>query len=308
MYHRELVLRTPLISFNERIQLKPECLQKFGSYKIRGLISAINEALPHRIVHGLEAASAGNLAQPLAHLAQLHKIPCRIHVPIEAPEVKKLAIRRLGAEVIELPFLDVWKLVQNPPEIAGLFVHPVFTPGLLQGYGTIAQEILADAPDADAVVVPFGVGGLTLGIARALRELNSTAHVYGCEPETAAPLSLSIAQTKACTIQRVASFVDAIGTSEVLPAVFNESQSLKVKSLTVTLEQIRAAMLDLLTSHKIVTEGAGAAALAGAINLAKYSDRRKVVAVLSGGNIAPQLFFKLCEQAANSIHGMSHRI
>lgn len=279
-----MALRTPLLMHSSAVLIKPENLQPFGSYKIRGVEMALRFSSKRKIA----AASAGNMAQAVAYLAKNLGMPCRIFVPDSAPEVKKEAIRQLGATLTELPFHEVWEMVKNPPRQANeLFVHPVFTPGLLQGYGTIAEEILRDAPDADAVIVPFGVGGLTLGIARALRRLGSKATVFACEPISAAPFHASRKAGRPTLINRIPSFVDAIGTPEVLPEVFREAVELNVESLVVSLAEIKTALRTLAVQHKLICEGAGAAALAGAEQLARTSGYRRIVGVLTGGNISP---------------------
>src|SRR5690242_5321132 len=135
---KELILRTPLIPFNDELQpdtqifLKPENLQMFGSYKIRGVASLVEEADPQILREGLSAASAGNMAQAVAYAAKKLNIPCKIFVPDSAPDVKKSMILTLGAEVIELPYQDVWGMVRGdyPPPQTGIFVHPAFNESL----------------------------------------------------------------------------------------------------------------------------------------------------------------------------------
>jgi threonine dehydratase len=293
-------LHTPLISYSSRIVLKPENLQPFGSYKIRGVSAAIECCNTRQLRNGLVAASAGNMAQAVAYEARRRGLPCRIFVPDTAPEVKKDAIRKLEAEVLELPFQKVWEIVrQYDPTTAdknltggGLFFHPVFTRGLLEGYGSIVQEILADDSRVDAIVVPFGVGGLTLGLAKALDFFGAQhVQVYACEPETAAPYRASFEAGYAKTVSRTPSFVDAIGTPETLPQVFNQARKYNVQSLVVTLEQTRSAIRELALHHKLICEGAAAAALAGAQQLLLSDCRhRRVAAILTGGNIAPTVF------------------
>lgn len=288
-------LRTPLLMLDERISLKAENLQPFGSYKIRGVSRAIRQADPETLRLGLSAASAGNMAQPVAAFARTLKLSCRIYLPDTAPPVKKGAIRRLGAQLVELPFREVWSLVQEgrPSQDLGLFFHPTRTPGLTEGYGEIVDEILVDLPETDAIVVPFGVGGLSLGVVRRLRELGSRAAVYTCEPETAAPMFASMRTRKPLKVDRRSSFVDAIGTPEVLPEVFELLVPMLAGSLAVSLEEIRKAMGTLLFEKKLVCEGAGAAALAGALKLAETSEHKKIVALLTGGNVTPTVLREL---------------
>lgn len=282
------IVRTPLLSFNEKLFLKPENLQPFGSYKIRGVFSAMQTADPSLLKNGVSAASAGNMAQAVAYLARNRGVGCRIYVPDSAPEIKKEAIRKLGATLQELPFADVWEMVrQGPKNSDGLFIHPVFTPGLLEGYGLIANELLEDHPSLNAVVVPFGVGGLLLGVAKALKNLNPEIVIYACEPETAAPLNASLKKGKATSIDRLPSFVDAIGTPEVLPQVFEETRSLVKDSIVVGLEETRVAVKTLALNKKLICEGAAAAGFAAALKLQREKPDLEIACILTGGNIAP---------------------
>ncbi|MCM2277118.1 MAG: pyridoxal-phosphate dependent enzyme [Oligoflexia bacterium] len=294
------VVRTPLLPVLEDgskrgIYLKPENLQPFGSYKIRGLASLIRSERTEIIRRGLSAASAGNMGQAVAFAAKLEGISCRIYVPDSAPNVKKEAIRRLGAEVIEQPFADIWKKVVEgaPRRDTSYFVHPARNEPLTLGYGAIAEELLQDLPNVDTVVVPFGVGGLTLGLCRAFHRLGLRPKIYAVEPETAAPFSASYGIGRPCKVERVPSFVDAIGTPEVLPDVYEDLREHGVHPITVSLPEIRTALHDLAHNQKMITEGAGAAAYAAARILVKCGRAENVAAVLSGGNIAKADFLRL---------------
>lgn len=291
-----LILRTPLISHQNNLQnifLKPENLQPFGSYKIRGVLAAIQSADESQLKIGITAASAGNMAQAVAFLAQQLKINCQIFVPDSAPEIKKLAIKKMGAKLVEIPFSEVWEMVRNPKPIPGFFIHPVFTPGLLEGYGTIADEILTDRPSLQAVVIPFGVGGLTLGVARRFKKLKPEIKIYCCEPETAAPLKASLIAGKASQVQRIPSFVDAIGTPEVLEEVFQLARDIVEDSIVVPLSQIQNAMKNLLVSNKLVCEGAAATSLAAAQQLIQKNPKLEIACILTGGNVPTDLIRNL---------------
>lgn len=283
-----MYIRTPLLELERGIFLKPENLQPFGSYKIRGVARAIEVADPVKLKEGLSAASAGNMAQAVAFAAKTLGTPCRIFAPTTAPQIKKDAIRALGAELVELSYEDLWKLVnrQSPTPARGVFIHPIHTPGLLEGYASIADEILADAPDAEDVILPFGVGGLSLGVARRLKELKPGIRIHLCETETAAPMRASLEIGEASRIAREPSFIDAIGTPEVLPEVFQALRPLVEGSLVVSLDETRHAITELATKKKLVCEGAAAAALAAARQLPR--DRKKVC-VLTGGNLPREI-------------------
>jgi threonine dehydratase len=289
-----LILRTPLIPSlctngdEAQIYLKPENLQIYGSYKIRGIVSVIHHADSQLLKQGISAASAGNMAQAVAYVCKLLDIPCSIFVPDSAPDIKKQMIAKLGARVIELPYHDVWQMVRGDclPPNQGFFIHPALNEALRAGYATIAHEIIADMPDVDAIVIPFGVGGLSLGVGAAMRSLKRDVAIYTCEPETAAPLHESLKQGRAVTINRVPSFVDAIGTPEVLPRVYELLTPLLIDSLVMPLTEIKLALNSLLINHKLLCEGAAATSFAAAMRLMKTRQYKKIVCILSGGNLS----------------------
>lgn len=290
----KLIIRTPLIPFHNkefdiqsRIFLKPENLQIFGSYKIRGIVSVLNEAESQVIQNGLCAASAGNMALAIAFSTKQLKIPCRIYVPESAPQTKLLTIQKLGAETIRLHYEDVWKIVRGDIELPDdrFFIHPALNQFLLKGYSKISDEIIEDMPDVDAIVIPFGVGGLSLGIGNAIKKHNPHIAIYTCEPETASPFKTSLQLAKPVSINRTPSFVDAIGTPEVLPQVFYQLAPLVKDSLIISMDEIKQALKSLYFNHKLVCEGAAGCSLAGAIHLARFGQYRKIACVISGGNI-----------------------
>src|SRR6266571_9494777 len=192
--------RTPLVRLNvedapAEIHLKLENLQPIGSFKLRGAGNAMAVAAPAELARGVCTASAGNMAQGVAWCARQRGVPCTVVMPDHAPQTKLAAVERLGARAIKVPF-DVWwqTLVDRRyPGIEGVFIHPVSDRAVMAGNGTIGLEILEDLPDVDAVLIPYGGGGLSSGIASALRALRPPAKVYACEVETAAPLAASLA-------------------------------------------------------------------------------------------------------------------
>src|SRR5215813_2088847 len=193
-------IRTPLVRLNlldspAEIYLKLENLQPIGSFKIRGAANAIAHLSPERLERGVVTASAGNMAQGVAWIAQELNIPCTVIAPNTAPEVKLKAIERLGGRVIKVTFAEWWQTFEQRahPGVEGTFIHAFDDPHVMAGNGTIALEILEDLPEPDAVVIPWGGGGLTCGIASALRELRPSCKIFAAEVETAAPLSASLA-------------------------------------------------------------------------------------------------------------------
>src|SRR6266849_4387272 len=285
------VLRTPLVRLNvddapADIFLKLENLQPTGSFKVRGASNAIALAGPDAKKRGVYTCSAGNMAQALAWQARQNKIPCTVIVPDNAPATKLDAIRRFGAKIIQVSFDDVWKVVVNhryAPLEGSIFIHPFADSRMIAGNGTIGLEILEDLPRVYSVIVPFGGGGLSVGIASAIRALNDRVGVYACEPETAAPLAASFAAGSAQEIHRTPSFVDGAGGKSVLPEMWELARNLIKGSIVVSLQEICSAVKLLVERSRVVAEGAGAASVAAA--LTGKAGKRKVVCVVSGGNI-----------------------
>ena len=194
-------IRTPLVRLHvpeapAEIYLKLECLQPINSFKIRGATNAIMLATAAERARGLVTASAGNMAQGVAWAARTLGVPATIVVPEHAPEAKLAAIERLGGRVLKLPYDDWWNVIvsSHVDGIDGLFVHPVQDPGVMAGNGTIGLEILADLPGPDAVVIPYGGGGLTVGIASAIKALRPETKIFTAEPETGAALAAAMAR------------------------------------------------------------------------------------------------------------------
>jgi threonine dehydratase len=225
------------------------------------------------------------MAQALAWRARQNKIPCTVIVPDNAPETKLEAIRRFGAKIIQASFDDVWRVVVNhhyPPLDGSVFIHPFADVRMMAGNGTAGLEVLEDLPDVDSVVIPFGGGGLSVGIASAIRAKSPRTRVFAVEPETAAPLSASFAAGSAQEIHRIPSFVDGIGGKSVLPEMWERARTLLVP-LVVSLSEIAAAIRILVERNRIVAEGAGAASVAAAMTGKAGSG--KIVCIVSGGNI-----------------------
>jgi threonine dehydratase len=287
---RGVVTRTPLVRLNvedgpAEIWLKLENLQPIGSFKLRGAGNAMLVAGKELLRDGVYTASAGNMAQGVAWAARHFGVPCGVVVPDRAPATKIAAIERLGGRVVKVSYDRWWGVIteHHYPGMPGLFIHPVADPVVIAGNGTIGLEIVEDLPDVDAVIVPFGGGGLSSGIASAVRALRPAAKVWAAEVETAAPFAASLAAGGPRSIERTATFVDGIGGKSVLPEMWPLVSSLLAGSLIVTLRQIVDAIASLVERNRIVAEGAGAAPVAAA--LAGKAGGGKVVCVVSGGNI-----------------------
>jgi len=265
--------------------LKLECLQPIGSFKLRGAGNAMALADPRSLERGVYTASAGNMAQGVAWNARRLGIACTVVVPDHAPRAKLDAVERLGAKVVSVPVDRWWQVLAEHgyPGIEGLFIHPVADRAVVAGNGTIGLEIFEDLPDADAVLVPWGGGGLSCGIASALRGLSAAARTYACEVETAAPLSASLAAGRPVAVEYTPSFVDGIGARGLLAEMWPLATSVLAGALVVSLRETAAAIRLLASRARIVAEGAGAVPVAAAA--AGRAGRGKIVCVVSGGNI-----------------------
>lgn len=286
---RGAAVRTPLVRLNAdapaEVYLKLENLQPIGSFKLRGATNALRLADPATLAEGVYTASAGNMAQGVAWSARQLGVTATAVVPDHAPATKLAAIERLGGRTVKVPFDRWWQVLREHryPELPGLFVHSVSDPAVMAGNGTIALEILEDLPDVDTVLVPFGGGGLSCGIAAALRELRPGVQVWACEVATAAPLAASLAAGEPREIDYLPSFVDGIGGKSVLAEMWPLVRRLLAGSRVVPLDEVAAAVRLLAERNRVVAEGAGATAVAAA--LAGAGAGGKVVCVVSGGNI-----------------------
>ena len=283
-------IRTPLLRLYVddpavELWLKLENLQPIGSFKLRGAGNAIGLLTPEALAKGVYTASAGNMAQGVAWNARRLGVPCTVVVPEHAPQTKLDAITRLGATIVRLPFDAWWQVIvdHRHPGIEGTFIHPVSDPAVIAGNGTIGLEILEDLPDVSAVLVPYGGGGLSCGIATVLRALAPRVKIFACEVDTAAPFAASFAAGRAQRIDYVASFVDGIGAASVLEEMWPLASRLLDGSCVVSLAQTAAAVKLMVERGRVVAEGAGATPVAAA--LTGKAGAGKIVCVVSGGNI-----------------------
>ncbi|HVR07790.1 MAG TPA: pyridoxal-phosphate dependent enzyme [Thermoanaerobaculia bacterium] len=333
-----IALRTPLLRLEweppaaagapPQIYLKLESLQPIGSFKLRGATNAMLQAAQavqaapagreSPLAGGVYTASAGNMAQGVAWGARRLGVAATAIVPDHAPATKLAAIERLGGTVVKVPFERWWQVIveHRYPGMPGLFIHPVSDTAVMAGNGTIGLEIMEQLPGVDLVLVPFGGGGLSCGIAAALRELRPQAAVHGCEVTTAAPLAASLAAGAPRTVDYQPSFVDGIGGKALLPEMWPIVSRLLAGSHVVPVAAVAAAVRLLAERHRIIAEGAGATAVAAAMALAAAADDapdagagpaaggaggeagaaagaakrpavagRKIVCIVSGGNI-----------------------
>ena len=282
-------LRTPLVRLDvdtdAEVYLKLENLQPIGSFKIRGAGNALLKMDRAALANGVYTASAGNMAQGLGWNARKLGIPCQVVVPEQAPQTKIDAIERLGARIIKVPFDEWWRVIvtHRYPGLDATFLHPVSNPDVIAGNATIGLEILEDLPTVDSVLVPYGGGGLSCGIASALRAMKSAATVYACEVETAAPLAASLRRGEPVEVKHTPSFVDGIGGKTVLEEMWPLAKELLAGSFVTSLDRVADAVRLLVERNHVVAEGAGATPVAIALNGEGGSGA--VVCVASGGNI-----------------------
>jgi len=292
-------VRTPLLRLHvegpAEIHLKPETLQPIGSFKIRGAYNAIAEAPRDQLATGVVTASAGNMAQGVAWAARGLGIPCTVIVPDHAPATKLAAIERLGAAHVSVPFDRWWQVLEERsfPGVEGFFVHPVEDEPVMAGNGTIGLELVEDLPDADTVIVPWGGGGLLVGIASAVKAHRPETRVLAVELETAAPLTASLAAGEPREIDYRATWVDGAGARALLPKMWRLGRPLVDGTVVVSLEETAAAVRLLAERVRLVAEGAGALAVAAA--LSGRVPGRKLVAIVSGGNIDSGVLSRILE-------------
>jgi threonine dehydratase len=277
------VLRTPLLALGDgRIWLKLECLQPVGSFKLRGAVSAVRAASSDEIRAGVVTASAGNMAQGVAWAAREAGVPARVICPEGAPRAKVERVEALGAEVVPVSHEGWWQAMvdRGRDGVPGFFVHPVSDDAVMAGNGTIGLELLEDVSEFDSVVIPWGGGGLTTGIASAVKQLRPGVRVVTAEPDTAAPLAAALAAGEPQEIEFEPSWVDGAGGRGLLPGMWERAQELVDDAVAVPLAEVEDAVRLLAARAHVVAEGAGALALAAAL---QRDDR--CVCIVSGGNI-----------------------
>ena len=292
-------MKTPLVRLHlddapAEIWLKLESLQPIGSFKLRGAANAILSAPRAELAEGVVTTSTGNMAQGVAFMARALGIPATIVVPNNASQAKLAAVERLGGRVVRVPWETWWSAIEADRDQAlvdlegvdGYFVHPVRDPPVMAGNGTIGLELAEQLEDIDAVMIPWGGGGLTTGVASALRAVSPSTKVYVCEPETGAPVSAAIANDGASTpVEFKQSFVDGAGSGSLLSDMWELARPLVTDAFPISLESVAATVKLLVERGRIVAEGAAALPVAAA--LAGAAGEGRVVCIVSGGNIDP---------------------
>lgn len=291
-----IALRTPAIRLQcegpNEVFLKLESLQPIGSFKIRGAANAMLRAPRERIARGVLTASAGNMAQGVAYCARILGVPATVVTPETAPETKLRAVERLGGRIIKVPFEEWWRTFEDRafPGVDATFIHAFDDPDVMAGNGTIALELLEDLPDLDAIVIPWGGGGLTCGIASVAKALKPSIRVCAAESETGAPLTAAFAAGKPVVVDYRPSFVDGIASKTVFPGMFDLAKELLDGTIVVTLDEAASAIRLVAERARVIAEGAAACAVAAA--LSGKAGPGKIAAIVSGGNID---LAKFCE-------------
>jgi threonine dehydratase len=285
--HPKIIGPTEIAS-NCQVYLKPENLQLTGAFKLRGAFYKISQLTEEERAKGVIACSAGNHAQGVALSATRNGIKSLICLPAGAPISKIEATKRLGAEVCLVPgvYDDAYaKALELKEQMGYTFVHPFNDPKVIAGQGTIGLEILEEMPQAEAIVVPVGGGGLIAGIAYAVKTLRPDIKVYGVQSAGAASMAESMRKHDRVHLESVSTIADGIAVKEPGDLTFELCQKYVDEVVTVNDDEIAAAILTLIEKQKLVAEGAGAAALAAAMFNKLPIEGKKVVCLISGGNI-----------------------
>lgn len=268
------------------VYLKPENLQKTGSFKIRGAYNKIAKLDEEEKARGVIASSAGNHAQGVAYAAQKLGIKAVIVMPKHSPLIKIEATRKYGAEVVlhgEV-YDDAYKKACELQEEEGyVFIHPFDDEDVIEGQGSIALEILEELPEADIILVPLGGGGLISGVASAAKQMNPKIKVIGVEPEGAASAIASLNLGKVCELDDASTIADGTAVKRIGDKTFDYICKYVDEVITVSDYELMESFLLLVEKHKIVAENSGILSVAGVKKLEEKN--KKIISILSGGNI-----------------------
>lgn len=277
------------------IRLKLENLQPIGSFKIRPIANAVLSKKRAELNAGVYTTSSGNSALGLAWMARRLRVSATAVVPANAPEAKLDKLRRLGARIEILANDDWWRAIETGTlgDQEGAYIDAVRDPASLAGDATIGVEILEQWPDVEAILIPFGGGGLSCGIACAVRAIKPNVKIIACELASAHPLQSAFEAGAPAQTTHEAGFVSGVGFGSVLPEMWPLAKSMIDDVVTVPLAQVAQAIKLLAENNRIVTEGAGALSVAAAL-AARYSPS-KVCAVVSGGNIDGDVFASILQ-------------
>lgn len=292
-------IRTPLVKLElgpgfPDIRLKLENLQPINAYKLRGAANAVALLSEADRKRGVWTISAGNAGQGVAFAARKAGVPCTVVAIETAPAAKLERMKALGATIVPVPYERAWQALDDRsyPGIDGTFIHPFDDDDFIAGHGTMGLEILEDAPDTRVVIGAIGGGGLITGVGSALKAVNPGIKLIGAEPETAAPLTLSLEKNSPQKFPDwKPTFVDGAGGQSVFPRMWERMKPLVDGTIVVTLEQVKGAMRMMAEKSRVIAEGAGALPLAAA--LTGKAGQGPIVAIVSGGNIDLEKFSEL---------------
>jgi threonine dehydratase len=291
---RGIAWRTPLLPAGrdeEGLLLKMECLQRLGSFKIRGAWNRMSRLTEAERARGFVTASAGNHGQAVAWAARRLGAPCTVWVPETAVERKVRSMESMGAKVERLPhaaIMDAMRTPDFPHDPGKTYIHPFGHPHVVAGAGTTGLEILEDCPDVRTVLVPVGGGGLSGGIATAIKAKAPKARVLGVQAEGADPLPRSFEQDAPQDSGAPKTFADGMAATRVFDYMWPLLRARLDGAVRVSDAELQGAVLHLAQECHVVAEGAGAAGLAAAWKL-RHDLEPPVVAVVSGGNVDPAL-------------------
>jgi len=299
------IVRTPLIRLElgagyPDIRLKLENLQPINAYKLRGAANAVAMLPDAERRRGVWTISAGNAGQGVAYAAKKAGVPCTVVVIETAPASKMERMKALGAKLIPVPYEKAWKALEDRayPGAEGTFVHPFDDHNFIAGHATMGIEILEDAPDTAAVIAAIGGGGLITGLGSAIKALKPGVKLWGAEPETAAPMALSMEMGSPQAFKDwKASFVDGAGGQSVFPRMWARMKPLVDGCIVVSLDETKKAMRLMADKARVIAEGAGALPLAAA--LTGKAGLGPIVAIVSGGNIDLRKFCEFIGSAAD---------
>lgn len=298
------VLRTPLVRLDlgpggPDIRLKLENLQPTNAYKIRGAANAVAKLGEAERARGVWTVSAGNAGQGVAYAARAAGIECAVVAIETAPRTKLERMAALGARIVPVPYEVAWRAVEEHDfeAMQGVFIHPFDNDDFIAGHGTMGLEILEDAPGVRTVIAAIGGGGLITGVGSAIKALRPDVRILGAEPATAAPYALSLREGGPRRFPDwQASFVDGAGGQSVMPRMWERMRPVVDGAITVSLDQTRDSMRLMAEKARVISEGAGALALAAA--LSGEAGEGTIVCVVSGGNIDLGKFAELVTQPA----------
>lgn len=282
------LIYAPNISKKYKVFLKTENLQLTGSFKVRGAYYKISQLSEEERKKGVIACSAGNHAQGVALAASRMGIPATICIPGSAPISKVEATRSYGAkvELVKGVYDDAAaRAVEIQQQTGATFIHPFDDPKVIAGQGTVGLEILDQLPDVDAVIVPIGGGGLISGIAFAIKLLNPNVKVYGVQSTGAPSMFRAIEDNQRKALSSVSTLADGIAVKMPGELTFDFCSKYVDKIVTVTDDEICAAILTLIEKQKMIAEGAGAVSVAAVLSNKLDLEGKNVVCLISGGNI-----------------------